>query len=302
MSTLELFTTRAVPTDRRQQYWRTLVAETFPGMMADVPVGIRADLARWSMGQLSVARAQSDRARVARAPMLKDDRNLVFHLQRRGSMMMVQGNRIVSVGKGDVLIADESIPYTIDISDDNDCLIVRIPARLLGDATVAREWNAHRLDGRDVNTALLARMLEGLWAERSQSEDVEAGMDEVIGGMARIACLRSVRGGPARDPLRQPIDYALAYLDDPSLSTAQIATATGLSMRTVQKAFARHLAVTPSAFITDQRLIRSARALKEGDDRSITQIAFDVGFSDAAFFSRCFRRRFGITPSEWRRR
>ena len=63
-----------------------------------------------------------------------------------------------------------------------------------------------------------------------------------------------------------------------------------------------HVAATPTGFIAEQRLQRAAEALRRHDGRSVTQIAFDIGFSDSAFFSRCFRRRFGETPSAWRDR
>jgi AraC-like DNA-binding protein len=35
-------------------------------------------------------------------------------------------------------------------------------------------------------------------------------------------------------------------------------------------------------------------------DKSITQIAFSWGFNNAAHFSRCFKTRFGATPSDYR--
>jgi AraC-like DNA-binding protein len=34
--------------------------------------------------------------------------------------------------------------------------------------------------------------------------------------------------------------------------------------------------------------------------RSITSIAFDAGFGDLSYFNRCFRRRYGATPSDVR--
>jgi len=81
-----------------------------------------------------------------------------------------------------------------------------------------------------------------------------------------------------------------------------ICEATGLSPRAVQKAFLRHAALTPTAFIAERRLARAADLLGEGDGRSITDVALEVGFNDPAFFSRCFRRRFGIAPRDWRGR
>ena len=47
--------------------------------------------------------------------------------------------------------------------------------------------------------------------------------------------------------------------------------------------------------------ITKARELLKTQDRSITQIAMDTGFNDAAYFSLIFRKQTGITPSEYRR-
>jgi AraC-like DNA-binding protein len=33
---------------------------------------------------------------------------------------------------------------------------------------------------------------------------------------------------------------------------------------------------------------------------SITDVAFELGFSESGYFTRCFRQRFGTTPSRWR--
>jgi hypothetical protein len=57
---------------------------------------------------------------------------LVFHLQRRGRMMMHQRGQVEYASAGDVLIAEEDTPYDIDISDANDCLILNMPISLLG--------------------------------------------------------------------------------------------------------------------------------------------------------------------------
>ena len=47
--------------------------------------------------------------------------------------------------------------------------------------------------------------------------------------------------------------------------------------------------------------ITKARDMLKTQDRSITQIAMDTGFNDAAYFSLVFRKQTGTTPSEYRR-
>jgi AraC family transcriptional regulator, positive regulator of tynA and feaB len=59
---------------------------------------------------------------------------------------------------------------------------------------------------------------------------------------------------------------------------------------------------TPSSYILEHRLdlaARKLRNLKRGDN--ITTIAFDSGFSDLTSFSRSFRKRYGVTPRDYRR-
>jgi AraC-like DNA-binding protein len=60
--------------------------------------------------------------------------------------------------------------------------------------------------------------------------------------------------------------------------------------------------MTFTEFLLDRRLARAHRMLSDPRfaERSITSIAFDVGFGDLSYFDRAFRRRFGETPSDVR--
>lgn len=297
---LETFSTRLVSPEQRHLFWRELVAETFPGMTVDVPVGICADLARWSLGRIAMARALSARAHIERQNS-NTDRHVILHIQRRGQLVMRQGQVATVAGVGDIVIADGDTPYSIEISDRNDCLIVDISVDMLGEFASGREWHAHLLPGSDPQVVLLRNMVEGLWRERDLMSQVDEQTDEVVASLTRMAMQRcsssrcvDERGGQAI------LNYVTRNLSDPDLGTARIAEAMGLSTRSVQKAFARSAASTPTGFITEMRLQRAAELLKCSDSVSVTEIAFDVGFSDSAFFSRCFRRRFGVSPTQWR--
>jgi AraC-like DNA-binding protein len=49
--------------------------------------------------------------------------------------------------------------------------------------------------------------------------------------------------------------------------------------------------------LTELRLRKAAERLAHPGDGRISDIAFDCGFNDLSYFNRCFRRRFGLTPS-----
>ncbi len=56
--------------------------------------------------------------------------------------------------------------------------------------------------------------------------------------------------------------------------------------------------LTPSNFITIIRLEQAKQLIKESH-ASMSEIAYDVGFSSPAYFSRCFRDKYGISPTEF---
>ena len=58
--------------------------------------------------------------------------------------------------------------------------------------------------------------------------------------------------------------------------------------------------MTPHQYLVQCRLRRAARLLAE-PGRSITDIAYDVGFGDLSNFVRSFRRAAGLSPGAFRK-
>ncbi len=74
----------------------------------------------------------------------------------------------------------------------------------------------------------------------------------------------------------------------------------GLSPFHFLRLFARVLGVTPHQYLVRCRLRHAARLLAD-PARSITDIAFDVGFADLSNFVRTFRRAAGVSPRAFRK-
>ena len=74
----------------------------------------------------------------------------------------------------------------------------------------------------------------------------------------------------------------------------------GLSPFHFLRLFGDVVGVTPHQYLVRSRLRRAARLLAD-DDRSITDIALDVGFADLSNFVRTFRRAAGVSPRSFRR-
>lgn len=93
----------------------------------------------------------------------------------------------------------------------------------------------------------------------------------------------------------------IAERDGEMLRPAEIASACNLSLRTLERVFIRHLGCSPGAYLIDRRLNRGAGLLAP-TDRTITEIAYSCGFRESNYFCKLFRRKFFLSPQEYRRK
>ena len=57
---------------------------------------------------------------------------------------------------------------------------------------------------------------------------------------------------------------------------------------------------TPSAFMRSVRL-QKGKELLQNSDLNISEIAYEIGFSDPNYFSRTFQKEFGSSPKDFRK-
>jgi transcriptional regulator GlxA family with amidase domain len=99
------------------------------------------------------------------------------------------------------------------------------------------------------------------------------------------------------------LHYIESHLGSTGLSAELVANAQCVSRRRLDDIFVKAIGSTVSSQIWELRLLRAAEALSESStpSRSITDIAYALGFADSAHFARCFRKRFGCTARSWRK-
>jgi AraC family transcriptional regulator len=99
----------------------------------------------------------------------------------------------------------------------------------------------------------------------------------------------------------QPVvAYAAGHLDQ-DVSLAALAGQAGLSAFHLHRVFSAAAGETPKQFTLRLRLGRAAAMLLTSDD-SVLDIALGCGFQSHEAFCRAFRKRFGMTPSDYRAR
>ena len=83
---------------------------------------------------------------------------------------------------------------------------------------------------------------------------------------------------------------------EPDFSAQKLAAAAGLSERYVNELL-YDAGASFTIRLNELRMRKAADLLMLSRERRISDIAFECGFNDLSYFNRCFRRRFGLTPS-----
>lgn len=82
---------------------------------------------------------------------------------------------------------------------------------------------------------------------------------------------------------------------------AAMAQMSGLAERTFSRRFAQATGHAPLEYVHTLRL-EEAKQMLETSQLAVEGIALEVGYQDASFFGRLFRRKVGLTPAQYRRR
>jgi AraC family transcriptional regulator of arabinose operon len=89
------------------------------------------------------------------------------------------------------------------------------------------------------------------------------------------------------------------YRHPPSIE--ELAETVGLSASRLAHLFRDETGMSIQSYIVERRLLMAAMLIVQSDER-ISQIAYRVGFGDVSNFNHAFKRRFAMSPREYRAR
>jgi AraC-like DNA-binding protein len=85
------------------------------------------------------------------------------------------------------------------------------------------------------------------------------------------------------------------------LSVSELAGKFGCSRRHLNRLFHQHFGVSVAALRMEMRLLKAV-ALLRNPDAKVINVAEECGFNHLGLFNTCFKRRFGTSPGQWRKK
>lgn len=248
--------------------------------------------------------------RVARSSELirRDDRGVLkVVFQIRGCAIIEQCGKQLALSPGEWSIYDASKPYVVVNPDAVEFVAMLVPReRFINTQTEVSRSTLVRSSATAGLGRLIRAYLGVLLDEKSGlSLDCERHLVDSALELVQLAVADHGRAGRASPACVVSKDRIKAYIQrhlrDPDFSIDAIAAVMHCSKRHLHKVFNQG-EETISHFLWNTRLDRCRADLHNPQlrDQSITQIAFSWGFNNAAHFSRCFKARFGASPTEYR--
>ena len=94
------------------------------------------------------------------------------------------------------------------------------------------------------------------------------------------------------------VEYIREHYREP-ITVADLANAAAMSPSNLYAVFRKELGCSPITFLNHYRLSLAAELLRETDD-TVGEVGYAVGIEDPLYFSKCFKRTYGASPSAYR--
>lgn len=304
-----LRSTREVPPRDRFDFWRSLAI----GVHAERPLVARRDFlgdVRYAAAPDGVGFADMNLDPcIAKFGPGGDSATVDLGLIRAGTMHLRHGRDetlVLDATTGPVLF-DPTRPMTTATSRC-DLSFLRLPRA----AVVEAIGGAAMRHGGAVRPLapgpLAAELTTCVWnLQRAAQRDVAAPMTvlETAGALALVALARNRDDrhrwpGALRTALYRVARHELArHAADPAMTADALAHTLGCSRAALYRLFAAH-GTSVAGYLHEMRMQRAAALLRSRPRVAIGAIALECSYAEPAAFSKAFRRRFGMTPGDWR--
>ena len=152
------------------------------------------------------------------------------------------------------------------------------------DAYITKPFDERILLSRIINLLQIRRRLRTLWSTSSGTPSTSATLQPAV----------SERESSFMKKLNEIIDQRMS---DSDLSIEDIGSDIGLSRVQLYRKVKALTGISPVELLRKQRLLR-AHTLLRTTDKTVSEVAYTVGFSAPSYFTKCFKEEFGVLPGE----
>jgi len=258
-------------------------------------------LVSFDVGSLSVAHG--------RQHIEANAEELIFVRQAKGETVLIQSGSTLTLAPGKMTLLDPRQVYRCRLAEGSGLLVAKFPRRKLIDRIGKIDpFIARELGTETGEAGLLSDFFSALPAHAEALSASATQVPDQLLDLLAAALWKSTRDGvphlaSSRNLLRTQLRAAIEKnLTDHTATAGSIARSVGIGLR-YANAILSDDQTSVGRLLQARRLEQCRRALADPlkIHRSISDIAYSLGFTDMTHFGRRFRQAFGLLPSDYRR-
>lgn len=162
---------------------------------------------------------------------------------------------------------------------------------------------------REEEVEALYRPIEAAMKESDEPEKLQSRIQMILQNQKRyqdsqkksIEADRKMVEETMRPFMEEVMDVMEKNYDNSEFGVQELADALGISRSVLSKNLSKETGLPTAQFIRNYRLDISRKMMADKtSNRNITEIAYRVGFNDPKYFTRCFTKQFGISPTAYK--
>ena len=306
------YSTGDAPPQDRPSRWNNIISDAYFPLQTHFrePLKFQGTLSVLKLGHVGLSRLTSEPVnyeRRRRHVREAHEEEYLITIPKHSSVEFRQLGKDVRCEPGGFILERGDEPYRFMYANPNDLFVLKVRKKVLAERVRQPDRFCARVIDATSGTANLFTSMVGHaqnqlgHASITACETLGRQLLELLGlALEEKRGASDLGASSVRAAHLNRIDqFIRANLKNADLSPDLIAESCGISKRYLHDLF-KDVNGTVSQQVRDQRLIAARDRLGIAAEITMADLAYRFGFSDQAQFSRLFKAKFGVTPSDFR--
>ena len=219
-----------------------------------------------------------------------------FNIRLTGSMRYNFKDKSMVVHPGEMISLPEGMSYTycVDSEEESTCTIIN----MVGDFPKNSEPKIYHLQ-EFYSAEYIMYHLPDAWNFGTTADKYKciSHIYDLLAYMDNYDNLKYMEKKKFKI-IEPAIVFLKNHIYDTNLKTESLAQMCGISNTYFRNIFSMRFGSSPKNYITEKRLAKAKAIIDSGEFDSVNKLALSVGFDDALYFGKVFKKHFGMPPRE----
>ena len=208
---------------------------------------------------------------------------------------LIEGKRL-TLRSGEFIFLPKGSSYEYTVEDSENSLYTSINFQATVKSASVRVYSLDSFP----NTAYIAQSFTELWKFGSESDKYKC-LSLLYDLLSHVLAFENLDSEEKRKHrLIEPAEkYLKRHVWDMDLRIEKLHSLCGISDTYFRRIFASKFGMSPSEYLQNERISYAKSLIESGDYGSIREISELVGYNDPLYFSKAFKRFYGLSPTAY---